>query len=341
MLTLKNGEDTQIFSRNNSFFSAEDTENIEWSPKGDAITIPLFSSPTADGQREYFIVSLSDPSMGFPATHLQDIAAFTHGRDLRWAPQTSETLLFLNETTLMSVSLQEHTVTPLMDDVVSYELSGDTLYTFESPNFIVWQAPLNHPENRTQVTAQTPKDAHFGDDFSLIVYDPSRLVLLNRTARTLTIFNTTSAQTTFTALPQPITGAQFSNDGKKLLYWNELEVGVYFLREWETQPARHENQSYEVTRFSQPIRFVQWTRDYEHVILATPSGIETLELDNRSRLSQKIILDSVDPIRQITPIASPSTLLILQARQSDTAESSATISTITFPEPIFRFGIQQ
>jgi hypothetical protein len=338
---LTTGEDTRVFSRNDRFFASDDTENIEWSPKGDAITIPLFSSSAVDSQREYFIISLSDPTQGFPATNLKDIADFTDARDLRWTLQTSEALIFLDGTTLKSVSFQEPRITrSLAENVSSYELSGSTLYTFESPNFLVWQAPLDHPENRTQITVQAPHNTHDGDSFSLIVYDASRLILLDHSAKTLTLFNNSPTQPVFVTLPQPITGAQFSNDGKKLLYWNELEVGVYFLRNWEAQPTRHENQSYEITRFSQPIRFVQWARDYEHILLATPLGMETIELDNRSRLSQKVTFDSVDPIRQITPAAAQSRLFLLQAHQNE-GSTTTTLSSIIFPEPILRFGIIQ
>ena len=153
-INIDTGEDIQVFSRPRVFFRADDRENIEWSVDSDALTLPLFD---ADGHRTYTIVSLTDTT--FPATDLKDTTSLNQAHDLRWDPQTRHTLLFLDGTTLKSLSLEDPTaITTLTENVLSYDISGNTLYTLESPAFLVWQAPINHPDARTQITGQAPQN---------------------------------------------------------------------------------------------------------------------------------------------------------------------------------------
>jgi len=333
-VNTKTGETLRVFSRPQSFFKTDSLENIEWSPESDAITIPLY---TANDTRDYFIVSLSNES--FPATRLTDITGEVSAKDLRWDPQTPNTLLFLNNFTLVTLSLDDFNTTSLAKNVIVYDISGNTLYTLESPSFLIWQAPLDTPDDRTQITTQSIQNIQSDDNFSLIVYDTDRAILLDRTNQTLTLLNNNPDQSVFTTLSQPVTDAQFSNDGKKLLFWNNSNISVYFLRDWNSQPARRRNQINEIARFSQPIRFVQWTKDYEHILLATASNVELIEIDTRSRISQKIPINNPAEIQQITPIFSSNKVFFLKS--SGDSSNNTSISNIQFPEPIYRFGIIQ
>ncbi|MEI8104130.1 MAG: carboxypeptidase-like regulatory domain-containing protein [Candidatus Moraniibacteriota bacterium] len=333
-VNTQTGETQRVFSRLQSFFKSDNLENIEWSPESNAITLPLY---TADTTRDYFIVSLSDES--FPATRLIDITDAASAKDLRWDPQAPNTLLFLNNFTLIALSLDDSNTISLAKNVLGYDISGNTLYTFESPSFLIWQAPLDTPDDRTQITTQSIQNIQSDDNFSLIVYDINRAILLDRTKQTLTLLNNNPDQSVFTTLSQSVTDAQFSNDGKKLLFWNNSDISVYFLRDWNTQPARRKNQINEIARFSQPIHFVQWTKDYEHILLATPSDVELIEIDTRSRISQKIPLGNPSDIRQITPVFSANKLFFLKS--SGDSSNNTSISSIPFPESIYRFGIIQ
>ncbi|HLP47856.1 MAG TPA: hypothetical protein VK469_18070, partial [Candidatus Kapabacteria bacterium] len=74
---------------------------------------------------------------------------------------------------------------------------------------------------------------------------------------------------------------QFSNDGKKLLYWSDNEIYVLYLRKWDVQPRRDENEIQQIVRFSAPIKNVFWYRDYEHIFFSAQNAVKIIELDSR------------------------------------------------------------
>ena len=78
-----------------------------------------------------------------------------------------------------------------------------------------------------------------------------------------------------------INGAQFSNDGKKLLFWSDNEISVLFLRKWDVQPRRDENEIQQIVRLSSPVKNVFWYRDYEHIFFSTQNAVKIIELDSR------------------------------------------------------------
>jgi hypothetical protein len=56
------------------------------------------------------------------------------------------------------------------------------------------------------------------------------------------------------------------------------------LRDWEVQPVRKKGQKLFLTRFSVPIRNVQWLDDYEHVLFSAGNQIKMAGLDLRDQV---------------------------------------------------------
>ena len=78
-----------------------------------------------------------------------------------------------------------------------------------------------------------------------------------------------------------VKGVQFSNDGKKLLYWTTNEIWSSMLRQWKVQPIRQKGDKIFITRFSAPVRNVQWMDDYENVLFSVGSSIKSANIDTR------------------------------------------------------------
>jgi hypothetical protein len=105
--------------------------------------------------------------------------------------------------------------------------------------------------------------------------------MINYGSKKLFVWNDGDKDDYFQELSQDATGAQFSDDGKKLLFWTEREIAVYFTRDWTVQPIRNENETIVISRFSDVIDNVHWSKDYEHVIFTTQGKIKITELDRR------------------------------------------------------------
>jgi len=68
-----------------------------------------------------------------------------------------------------------------------------------------------------------------------------------------------------------------------------------FLRKWEAQPFREENEIQNLIRLSSPIENVFWYSDYEHVFFSQNKKVKLIELDSRDRrIGQDIFENNLD-----------------------------------------------
>ena len=127
------------------------------------------------------------------------------------------------------------------------------------------------------------------NSYKIIVYDEDRITFLNKN-RDLYIYNKGQEKTSLKKLAGGANGSQFSDDGKKLLYWTDNEIFTYFARVWDLQPMMAEDENMSITRLSSPIKNVQWTRDYEHILFVNENKAKIIEIDNRDHRNMMDVL---------------------------------------------------
>ena len=144
---------------------------------------------------------------------------------------------------------------------------------------MVFKSSLDGKSDKYQITDSFP-EANSSLIDKLIIYDESRIAFLNSDKK-LFIYNKGEHGDYFRKLGDDIEGMQFSNDGKKILYWTKNDISVYFSRDWNVQPIRSENEIQNITRYSDDLKNVQWLKDYEHIIFSAKEQIKIIELDSR------------------------------------------------------------
>lgn len=172
--------------------------------------------------------------------------------------------------------------------------------------------------------------------YAVISYDRTRIALLNRSTGDCFLWNSGETTESFSRLSSEARGLQFSDDGKKVLYWTDWEIFSFFTRKWEVQPARAEGDRVDVGRFSEPIRNVQWSKDYEHVLFSSGDTILMTELDGRGGRNLSAILHLPGEPEQMATFTSDNLLFSLYPAED---KKSSSLSEITFPEPVGFFGI--
>lgn len=327
--TETNESDSLIDIRDYSF-DTDDKENIEWSIGSDYLSIPAIQ----DGRNDYFIVNSETKEF----VKLKDIAQLDDLRFVRWDSSRNRVLFVMSGNTLYEINFDNPSDKKIVaQNVQSYDISGSDLYILESPNNIVYKASVNNPNARTQITATSPSD-NSDPRYSVIAYDENRIMLINYFTGKLFAYNKIDADTNFSELSSGALGAQFSDDGKKILFWTDREISVYFTRKWETQPTREANSMLSIGRFSQPIGNVHWVKDYEHATFSLGDRIKLIELDNRGERSIMDVITLPDRPFQILSNFSENMLFYTV---SDT-QGQHTFHSIEFPEKITGFlGITQ
>lgn len=337
VLNTTTGNREQVFSSTDFFLSKDAPRNaLRWSSR-DA-THFLLSLLSRETQEEHtFLVQIDIAT----TTDIKDIVNVPHPQEVRWNPNAN-TILFLSGATLFSLPIDTPLhETALSDNIESYDTVGNTLIALEPKTGILYQFPLGDPTQKKQLTTAPPEGfSHkYTTPFSLIAYDETRITLLNNGTGDLFLFNKGQSSEWFKSLSKDAKGVQFSDDGKKVLYWTDWEIFTFFTRKWEVQPVRQENDRLDIGRFSNTIHDVQWTKDYEHIIFFSGNDIRAIELDDRGSRDMVTVLNLPSVPLQISSIGSKNEILFLLPDTQST--SLSTLSSITFPEPLGFFGFGQ
>ncbi|OGI21271.1 MAG: hypothetical protein A2808_01205 [Candidatus Moranbacteria bacterium RIFCSPHIGHO2_01_FULL_55_24] len=326
----------QVFSLPNGELLPDRDDGIEWSSDGERILIPLLEN----GERRYFVVDVGTKA----SFELPRLTKDNQRKYARWHPRDRNILFYLNEEKLyqFDVSQPEGEAALVRENIETYDISSQYLYVLNASNGIVSRLPISaKPDtSATQVTTAPIALASDGS-YSLVVYDDTRLVILESTLGAFWLYNNLGNAASISpmreVLPSGVRGTQFSDDGKKVLYYTDTEISVVFLREWEVQPVREADSTFQIVRFSQPLQFAQWTKDYEHVLFALGGSVKVAELDNRDRRNILDLINFEKPPLQILSQFQDNALYFAEEKP----EGQDVLMYIQFPEPTGFLGFGQ
>jgi hypothetical protein len=298
ILSIDDKSIVNSFHFDNAIYSKEEREeNIEWSPEANYLSIPFKVTKeikTLVGRKEiietvaeyvYYIIDIG-PNETF---NLNEFLGKNDIRKVRWDPSEKDYLFFQSENNLYRASIRDVSDLILIaSDVSSYDLSKSGIYYTQMPNELVFQIAPDGQSQRNQLTSSFPEENKAETD-KFIVYDTNRMAFIDK-QKNLFVYNSGDHDRYFRKLSANVEGLQFSDDGKKMLFWTGNEISVYFLRDWNVQPLRVENEVQNITRYSTEIKNVQWFKDYEHVIFNTDKTLKIIELDSRDHFNSMDIL---------------------------------------------------
>ncbi len=335
VLERKTGTSEQVFSIRDVRFAPEDGRNVEWSKDEDSFLIPLRSPD--QGERSVYLVDRRSKT----ATNLADIAAVPDPENPRWHPDNDGTFFVFSHDTLLRIRPEvdaiEKRVVTVAKDISAYDLSGRYAAILGRGSGAISLIPFGSMESeRNEPTIATIPGATGFDRPLINAYDEKRIAVYDRNGNGFLWNDDGKLEPSLIPLGNGIVGVQFSDDGKKLLFFTENEISVVFTRDWDVQPARKNGEVLQVVRFSSPISETQWSKDYEHVLFEQGGALKIAELDNRDRRSIETLIAPFDrPLLQILPLPSENELYTLSGKDDS---GLASFFFVGFPEPVGIFG---
>jgi hypothetical protein len=316
-------------------------ENIEWSPDNSFLSIPVEkkiepeitkakdTGVSQEYEYNYFIYDFENDTSLNLAENLEK----KNIHDVRWDPKQSGFLFFLDNNTLFRVNVKSfEESTQIAEGISSYDLSGSYVY-YTRDSGLLFKNTLDSTDNPTQITNNFPQEENPVVS-STVVYDDSRVALILEN-KDFYIFNHGENGDYFRKLGSHIEEAHFSDDGKKILFWSDNEIFVYFLRDQLSQPIREENEIQNVTRYSEPIKNVQWFRDYEHIIFSSGRWIKIIEIDPRDHANCMDLENTQNPNPFVIYNSSLEKLFFI-----DSKDETTSLYSIDFPEKTTIFGVE-
>lgn len=271
-------ENMRLYESKDVFFSGDEFENAEWNTKEKLILNPVFKNEKKD-----FLILDSEQSAE-PA-FLSKIISSKNPAKARWSPKEEKGIYFSTKPEkngeqgnlyfIDSASGEEKLIA---EKIEAFDISSNRLYTLKE-NGVLYKTDLEG-NGEEQVAASAFSSSGAGDS-RLIIYDDNRQALITGEGD-LTVRNK-GKEEFMEKIAGGIKGIQFSDDGKKLLFWSGNEISVMFLRDWDVQPQRVEGEIQQIIRFSSPVKNVFWYRDYEHIFFTNAGKVKIAELDSRDR----------------------------------------------------------
>ncbi len=315
LLNTKTNETEKIFETEEFFFlDPAEEENVEWSSDNKHIFIPFRNN---ENIKTYIIAKIRKEQIEDPINLNEifngketDAVAKTatistkktpdeikHDvsfKKVRWMFDKTDELVVLTENNeLYYLNFNNPEGKILIDQQISsFNFAGNRIYYAQLPNNIVWEIKNNNIETKRQITSQSfPSE---GGSTELTVYDEHRLTIKNENNGNLFIFNEEKEKNEIITknITSDTKGVQFSDDGKKLLYWTDTEIWFLMLRDWDVQPVRKKGDHELVTRFSVPLKNVQWMNSYENIIFSAGNKIKSAEIDIRDHINIVDIMES-------------------------------------------------
>lgn len=303
-------EVVKIFSTEDyNFLNPDDEENVEWSTNNKMLLIPLQGK---EGKKEYLVSRIrggniedvtninevfnqhlnnknpenKNESKNYQNNDNDNSQAAKEKIEIekvRWVfDKTGEFIILTNDKKLYYFYLDNPEKTILLDEnVTGFDFAGNRIYYSKAPYNLVWEVKDDKIETRRQISTKTTFEEN--ENFvKLIVYDEYRFIIINDKGELLVFNEEKEKGEKFEEIIQPnVQGIQFSNDGKKLLYWTDNEIWVLMLRKWEVQPVRQRGDKFLITRLSKKINNVQWMDNYENIIFSVDNQIKSSEIDVR------------------------------------------------------------
>lgn len=323
LLNTETHEARQVFSLPHSTLDIHGDENIEWSwfENGRFILAPLI----VQGALQHLVI---DTTTGNFFT-IEDRTGLGAIANVRWETKRTNQVIFVANSVLYRLSFEgENPLEFVSDQVVAYTLSNSNLFLITA-NGEVWQEKSDRLVTINQGLVLPAQNT----PLRFTMYDEKRFAVLEESGNKRLFLFYPQANTgtlTFKEVGQMIEGMQFSDDGKKLLFFGNNEIGVIFANEWEVQPRRKAGEIVQVARFSEPIANVSWAENYEHIVFSVGQTVKFIELDGRD---QRFIGNL-----QTLPAAPSQILPLFAVNRLYFIVPGYDITSIVFPEPQGLFG---
>ncbi len=278
-VAVKSNLPTLVYSETDLDFSNDPHDNIEWNSKEQMMIVPVVQN----GESRFLVVDSAKQQN--PIFLSQEASNLFNIGKVRWNPGNQNEIYFSakadenSQSNLYRVALETNRPETIIEGVKAYDLSNNAIY-FLRQNNILYKSDLDG-KNEKQIILSSLDFSNDDTNLRLIAYDDDRQAVVSDGGE-LFVHNSGGDSVEFLKkISDSAKGVQFSNDGKKLLYWGNNEIGVFFLRKWDVQPRREENEIQQIIRFSSPIDNVFWYRDYEHIFFSTQNAVKIIELDSR------------------------------------------------------------
>jgi len=236
---------------------------------------------TSLGERErFFLINLEKKPIA--PVSLDYLGIF---EKISFDSRNSQRFFILKNGVLSSGSFDSKQLTKIADQVVDFTSEEGKLYFLESTGFVFTvEDPLSLEkisETQFEIKAET---------FSEFAVFKSNLFLKQEDV----LFWFDEKEKSFIQVADNIKGFSVSQDQTKLVFFNNAEIWIYFLRERLDQPPQKQGEKILLTRLSEGISQVFWLNN-NYLLFAGNNKLRIIETDGRDKANSLDIGEFKNP----------------------------------------------
>lgn len=259
----------------------------------------------------------------------------------RWMFDSDHQILMLTKDhRLFFVNIETPSQSSLLaENVNGFDLAGDHVYYSDLTTNLIWDIKPNRPGYKQSIST-TQFDENTDSFVKLFAYDELRIALITSND-TLYVLNRLKpeGEASVDLIEQNVLGSQFSDDGKKLLYWTNKDFWTYMLRKWDKQPKREKGKKIFITSFTSGVKNVQWIETYENVLFTNNSLVKSAELDNRDQINLSNVLQINSTPKEGSYLYNKETSILYFLDTSENDDTTFKLKSVNFLERTGLFGL--
>jgi hypothetical protein len=286
---LKEGVENFSFSPDGKKFVLKDKEGLKFFDKERKIENYLIEAQSKEGNEE---IIFSPDSQKFllkinSKFKLLDLTKFPPSltdlnfldleiKEITFHPKDSRKIFFLKDGGIFEADLEKKETVLFEKDILTYKISGGNIYLLANSGFIFKSDLGQKIKEKVNERVFPIKE---GANYQIEIF--GNFIFL-KDGETLYLFDSHSSS--FEKFFEPVKSLKISPDLKKLVYFNDHEIWLFFLEDSFDQPWKKAKEKVFLTRFSEKIGDLFWFTAH-YLIFNTDSTIKIVEIDDRDSLN--------------------------------------------------------
>lgn len=196
----------------------------------------------------------------------------------KWNLDFNDSLFYLKDNTLYNFLYSKPDSLKLLSDISGFHIEGNYVYYFKTDDQNLYRNNLSSLDSETLIFEMpdgfNPKLAS-----KIIRSNQNTFIILSSSGKLYFVNENGIAKNVISEAKY----AFFTNGSSRILYGNDNEIWIYYIKEKISQPQKNEFTNELITRFSGNIGNVSLFGDEEHVFYKEGNIFKFIELDNRDK----------------------------------------------------------
>jgi len=192
----------------------------------------------------------------------------------------NKSLFYLKNNTLYEFNCEKLASKRILKNISGFLVHGDYLYYFKEDDCVLYVSNLDNLL-KTKAVSTMPDNFNAQLPARIIKSDDNTYLILSLSGELYLIDKTNSV----TFINSRVKNAYFTNYNERIVYYNDHEIWIYYIKQKLSQPSKKEFENELITRYSDNINNISLYIDEEHLFYNEGGIFKFIEFDNRDKVN--------------------------------------------------------